>query len=941
MENSKSETVRVLLVEDNFAEARLIQETLKELQTADFRIIHVDRLQKALERLGQNEIDVILLDLSLPDVQGLETVERTLTAAPHLPIVVLTGLDDETIAANAVKAGAQDYFVKGQADGNVLARAMRYAITRKRAEVDLQDSERRYRLLFESNPHPMWVYDLDTFSFLAVNDAAVAHYGFSRDEFISMTIKDIRPPEDIPRLVENVTRVAKGVDEAGIWRHLKKDGTIIDVEITSHTLIFGGRKAELVLANDVTERKRAEEALREQARISAFNSDVGMAITQDKPLPVILQACSEAMVAHLGAAFARIWTFNKDTDVLELQASAGMYTHLNGSHGRVPVGKFKIGLIAQERQPHLTNDVVHDPRVGDQGWARKEGMVAFAGYPLIIAEQLVGVMAIFARAPLKETVLQAMSTVAGHIALEIHRHHTEKALRMSEQKYRALFEESKDVVFISTPEGKFLDINPAGVELFGYSSKEELLQIDIGRDLYGDPEQRKRHMERLRRNGYLKDCENSMRRKDGTKLVVLETSTAIKDENGHLIALRGIMRDITHMTDLQHQFLQSQKMEAIGQLAGGVAHDFNNTLMAISGYSELLMMKLKEDDPNRRMASEIQRATAQSAGLTRQLLAFSRRQILAPKILALNESISAMQDMLQRLIGEDIELQVSHDMNLGFMKVDPGQIEQVILNLAINARDAMPRGGRLVIHTSNVELDEQYAASHVGVSPGPYILLAIDDTGTGMDEATLSRVFEPFFTTKPEGKGTGLGLSTVYGIVKQSDGHIWAYSQPGLGTSFKIYFPRIDEWSDRQIPPLHISQDITGRGETIFLVDDNESVRTALAALLTQKGYNIVDFDHGVKALEWASHSNRPIDLLITDVVMPEINGRELAERMRIARPGIKVLFMSGYTVEAISRHGVLDANSAFLSKPATMEALLLKIRELLDSEARTSETSG
>ncbi len=347
-----------------------------------------------------------------------------------------------------------------------------------------------------------------------------------------------------------------------------------------------------------------------------------------------------------------------------------------------------------------------------------------------------------------------------------------------------------------------------------------------------------------------------------------------------------------------------------------MAHDFNNILMAIGSYAELILAKAIPECPSRQEAFEIQKAVERGAQLTRQLLAFSRKQILSPKILDLNQSISNIENMFQRLIGEDVELVTVLAESLGRVKVDPGQIEQVLMNLAVNARDAMPAGGRLIIETCNVELEEEYARSHMGAVPGRYVKIAITDNGHGMDD-------EP-------GKGTGLGLAMVYGIVKQSEGYIQVYSEPGHGTTFKIYFPRVDDSAELLAPPSSSASEPQGRGEIILLVDDNESLRGAVGALLEMKGYRVLEAPHGHKALEVSRHYTGSIDLLITDVIMPEMSGRELAEHLSRERPGLKVLFMSGYTDEAITRHGLLDSNSAFLSKPATMQTLLLKIRELL-----------
>ena len=382
----------------------------------------------------------------------------------------------------------------------------------------------------------------------------------------------------------------------------------------------------------------------------------------------------------------------------------------------------------------------------------------------------------------------------------------------------------------------------------------------------------------------------------------------------------------------EKQLWQSQKMEAVGRLAGGVAHDFNNLLTVIKGYTELMLEDLKPSDPMRSEMEEVQKAADRAAALTRQLLAFSRRQVLAPKVVNLNFLVEDMNKLLRRLLGEDIELCTKLDSSLGSVQADPGQIEQVIMNLAVNARDAMPKGGKLTLETANLELDQAYAREHAIVQPGSYVLLAISDTGCGMDAETLAHVFEPFFTTKEQGKGTGLGLSTVYGIVKQSGGYIWPYSEPGIGTTFKIYLPRVDETAAREQAAAQPAASGLEGTETILLVEDEEGVRGLTRQLLQRHGYTVLEAEHGQDALLLCERYSGPIHLLLTDVVLAaQMSGRELVERLVPLRREMKVLYMSGYSDEAIVHHGVLAPGTAFLQKPFTTESLMRKLREVLD----------
>ncbi len=637
----------------------------------------------------------------------------------------------------------------------------------KRADEALRDSEERYRLLFESNPHPMWVYDLETLRFLAVNKSAVRHYGYSREEFLAMVIKDIRPPEDIPLLLENVSRVRDGLDVAGVWRHLKKDGSIIDVEITTHELIFVGRRAEVVLVNDVTERKKAEEALKE-----------------------------------------------------------------------------------------------------------------------------------------------------------------------AEEKYRSIFENAVEGIFQSTPEGRFISANPALVRILGYESPEELItdRTNIATQHYVNPAFRDELERMLAEQGIVVGFECEVFRKDGIKIWVEENIRAIRDESGALLYYEGSIEDMTERKMLEEQLRQSQKLEAIGQLAGGIAHDFNNLLTAINGYSDLVLRRLQAADPLRHNVEEIKKAGERAAALTRHLLAFSRKQVLQPVAIDLNTIVSDMEKMLRRLIGEDVELRTVLASELGTIKADPGQIEQVILNLAVNARDAMPQGGKLTIETENVYIDEEYATHHVAVKPGHYVMLAVSDTGTGIDEKTRAHIFEPFFTTKEVGKGTGLGLSTVYGIVKQSGGNIWVYSEVGQGTTFKVYLPRVAGGAQEYRRSVAPKEALQGK-ETILLAEDDEMVRNLVLEVLRHYGYQVLEASNGGAALLICERHKGQVHLLITDVVMPEMSGRELAVRLSQLRPDMKVLFMSGYTDNAIVDQGVLAEGTPFIQKPFAPDALAHKVKEVLEQQ--------
>jgi PAS domain S-box-containing protein len=701
--------------------------------------------------------------------------------------------------------------------GLTLENAQLYAETRRQleetrqAERALRETADTLQAVIRSSPIAIYARDLEG-NVTMWNAAAEQMFGWSEPDVVGRPLRTI-PEEKQAESRAFFERIRAGEALTGIEvRRRRKDGSPIDLLLSTALLrdATGVIRGHVTLSVDITERKRAEAARLHQLRAEQVAADVTIALAHPGDLPQALQRCAEAIVRHLDVALARIWILNSADNVLELQASAGMATPLDGVQRRIPVGEFEIGLIAQERRPHLTNSVLDDPRVSDKAWARREGMVAFVGYPLLVDDRLVGVLAAFARTALDDVTLNGTTAVAHEIAQGIDRTQAAEALRQSEEQVRQL-----------------------------------------------------------------------------------------------------------------------QKLESVGRLAGGIAHDFNNLLQVILGRSQLLLARPQLDDRVRRDIDLIETTAHRATALTRQLLAFSRKQILEPQVLDLNEVVPGMATMLQRLIGEDVELVSRPGPTPCRVKVDPSQLEQVVMNLVVNARDAMPRGGRLTIETANVELGEAEACLQSDVKPGSYVMLAVSDTGIGMDAATQARIFEPFFTTKDPGKGTGLGLSVVYGVVTQSGGHIEVESAPGRGATFTIYLPRVEAGEEA----AEVVQALPGRGtETILLTEHDDEVRGLAREILTGYGYTVLEACQVADALLIAERHTGPIHLLLTDVVMPQMSARELVERLTPLRPEMQVVYMSGYTDDAMVHHGPLDPGTPFVQKPFTPEALAQKVRDVLDT---------
>jgi two-component system cell cycle sensor histidine kinase/response regulator CckA len=511
-----------------------------------------------------------------------------------------------------------------------------------------------------------------------------------------------------------------------------------------------------------------------------------------------------------------------------------------------------------------------------------------------------------------------------------------ESLRQSESGFRSMVEDAPYGIFRCHSNGKLLSANPAFQRMLRYDHRDELLQTNLVEDVFDSPSEFQKLKNLVDDGKEFKDVAVELRRKDGNKITVRCRGRSVTDPEG-LPSFDVFAEDVTEKRILERQLQMAAKMEAVGRLSGGVAHDFNNLLGVIIGYSQLFKRKLDPQSPLREHAEEIEKAGQRAAALTRQLLAFSRQQVLTPAVLNLNDLVAEMLKMLPRLIGEDIAMSTSLAADLGRVKADHGQIEQVIMNLAVNARDAMPSGGQLRIETANRELDQGYVRHHPGARPGQYVMLSVVDSGTGIDAETLAHIFEPFFTTKELGKGTGLGLATVYGVVKQSEGYVWVDSELGKGASFQIFLPRVEEEQTAQVPMKTLEGQGAGASETILLVEDSEPLRKLTRSFLESHGFDVLVAQNGEEAIDVEARTSKKIHLLLTDVVMPGINGRVLAERLHLKQREMKVLYISGYTDSFIAIHGVLERGMTLLNKPYTEDELVQKVRETLRRRAGES----
>jgi PAS domain S-box-containing protein len=912
---------------------------------------------------------------------------------------------------------------------------------RWRAEEELRDSERQYRLLFHSNPNPVWVFDLETQKFLEVNEAAIQHYGYSRDDFLAMTIADIRPPEKEHR---QKTATPDADSQGLIWRHRRKDGSLIDVQVIWTPMVFHDRFAALAMAVDVTERLRMEHR---NTVFSKLSHRLSSATTAAEAATIIYDA-ADALFEWTDFALD-LYDAGRDE-----VSSLFNVTTVEGRRVEIPPSP----------QPKTANALIR--RVIEKGAELLTGAEAneYAPATMLVPirkrERVIGLLLVQNHRPgsYSQSDLVMLQTLAEQCSGALERLQTREQLRESDQRFRDLFENSPDAIFVEDLDGTVLDVNFAACVLNGltreqligknaindlvpprhrdearrlfqdmasgklswveseslaadggitsvevragrieYAGKPALLlhvrdatdrlaaaaalqssetlfrsvwenSVDgmrltdengvivavndaycklVGMEalalegkpftvVYAASEDREASLQRLREHFATRGAQRK-RQQDHTlhdgRTVAMEISDSFIEVRGRPLLMLSLFRDITTQKRLEEQLRQSQKMEAIGQLAGGVAHDFNNILTVIHGHASLLTAS-GLDDTGARSAQQITQAAERAAGLTRQLLTFSRRQLIQPKRLDMNKIVGKMTDMLGRILGEDVTLQLNYSTAPATVEADAGMMEQVLLNLAVNARDAMPRGGQLSIRITVADVNDDHLQRHPEARAGRFVCVSNTDTGTGIPPEILSRIFEPFFTTKEVGKGTGLGLATVYGILKQHKGWVEVESAVGKGATFRIYIPHAGEdQTQAEKSTTHII--VRGGTETILLVEDEKPVRELVARVLEKQGYHVLQAGAGAEAVEvWRSHKDK-IHLLLTDLIMPgAMNGRELAEALWTERPELKVIFTSGYSADIVGKDFKIESDLNFLQKPYHPQALALAVRRCLDGKS-------
>jgi PAS domain S-box-containing protein len=1037
--------LRILHLEDNPADALLVRDQFASDELAA-EVRHVTCRAKFIQALDEGRWDLVLADYRLPDFTGLDALKLVRNKFPNLPFILMSGTIGEQAAIESLKAGATDYILKQKRDR--LPAAVRRAVAeaaerarREAAEEDLRRSEKHYRLLFQGNPHPMWVFDLESLAILEVNEAATQHYGYSREEFLRMTLSDLRVTDDPRRSNSESTDIkAQGL----VWRHRRKNGGEMDMEVIWSPLAFQGKLAALTLATDVTARRRI---IQRNSVFGHLSHNLSAVTTAAEAALFICEAADELF--HWDDFALDLYSVERDevTSLLTITTVEGQRVEIPAS----PQPKTANALV--QRVISRGAELVTAQETGD-----KEGTTMLA--PIRKGDRVIGVLFIQRRQSHSYAGrdVEILQTLADQCGGALQRVRVEEELRQSQRRFRDLFENSPDAIFVEDLAGRVLDVNRDACALHGMTreqlvgsnsidklvpaehrvaARQEFKKLASGElswiesesvradgravpveirvvrvDYDGSPallfhvrditERRaaemalrssetlfrsvwensvdgmrltdengtiiaanqafcrlvgltheqlegkpftvvyaasqdwedmlRRHCERFN-SGTIREKQEHHRILHDNRTVIFEITDSYVESGGKPRLLLSLFRDATSHRRLEEQLRQSQKMEAIGQLAGGIAHDFNNILTIILGHATLLTMG-KLDSKALVSAQQIKQASERAAGLTRQLLAFGRKQIFNPRSLDLNRVVGKMTDLLGRLLGEDIDLQINFGNEPAIISADVSMLEQILLNLSVNSRDAMPRGGQMAIRIGACEVDEAHTRRVAEARTGKFISLSHSDTGEGIPPENLPRIFEPFFTTKELGKGTGLGLATVFGIVKQHEGWVEVESELGKGTTFHIYFPASEESAldtEQSETQFHARKGT----ETILVVEDERDLREIVTRTLNLNGYRVFQAVDGQNALQIWSEYKKEIDLLFTDIIMPGgLNGRELADRLWADKPSLKVIFSSGYGADALGKNFKLDPKLNYLQKPYLPQTLSRVVRRCLDGES-------
>lgn len=786
------------------------------------------------------------------------------------------------------------------------------------------DVEKAYlEQIVENAPEAISILDLDL-RIMRINGEFTRLFGFTAEEAYERVIDALIVPPDRSAETVWIGESVRNENKLSLeTRRRRKDGTLVDVLLSvSPVIVDGCRVATYASYRDITEQKRAEELN------SALYAIAARAHSAEDPQQFF--AAIHSIVGQL--MYARNFYIALLDPELQLLTFPYFVDEEDPAPASKRLGRGLTEYVIRTGEPLLaTPDVFED--LVRRGEAELIGAASldWLGVPLKGSHGCIGALVVQSYSEnvrFGERDRDILQFVSQQIATAIEHKRYAEALRRSEARYRSLILSAAYGIYRCTVGGTFLDVNPALIAMLGYGSVDEVLKLDARRDVFFNSQELDRLTEDYRRTGTLNGVEVQWKCKDGHVIVVRLSGRPVSGVEQPAEELEIIAEDITDRRQLEEQFRQAQKMEAVGRLAGGVAHDFNNLLMVINGYTEVLLEELKSGDAMYQKVQSIQQAADRAATLTRQLLAFSRKQLLELKVVDVNTVISDMERLLRPLIGENIGLITRLSPDAGRTRADAGQLEQVIMNLVVNAKDAMPEGGKITVQSSEVTVRQNFR-EHRFIQPGRYVVLSVSDTGHGMDKETQSRIFEPFFTTKEKGKGTGLGLSTVYGIVKQSGGYVFPQSEPGAGTTFYIYLPRVEESPEEMAPPKS-QENEKGGCETVLLVEDEASVRELVRETLAARGYKVLEAENGESGLRVADAHGDGIDILITDVVMPGMGGRELAKRLLQIRPNLAVLYLSGYTEDTILHQGALGPGTAFLQKPFTLQNLARKVREVL-----------